>query len=113
MVELQHTIAAVWAGLWFAERLARPIGRLAGAAERVGAGDLNVRVKEKPDLREHASIGPAVAEVEEALKGSGRVVLRYSGTEPLARVMVEGNDAAEVRKHAESLVELIRGKLGA
>ena len=74
---------------------------------------LNVRVREKPDLREHEKIGPAVERVEEALRGTGRVVLRYSGTEPLARVMVEGESAAAVREHAESLVELIRGELGA
>ncbi|WGI20347.1 PAS domain-containing sensor histidine kinase [Amylibacter sp. IMCC11727] len=41
-------LAAIWLGLWFAERLARPVGRLAGAAQRVTAGDLNARVKEEP-----------------------------------------------------------------
>ena len=74
---------------------------------------LNVRVRAKPNLREHVKIGPAVERVEQALRGTGRVVLRYSGTEPLARVMVEGNDAEAVRTHAEKLVELIRGDLGA
>ena len=39
-------LAAIWLGLWFAERLARPVGRLAGAAQRVGAGDLDVQVQE-------------------------------------------------------------------
>jgi len=73
---------------------------------------LNVRVKSKPDLREHATIGPAVRTVEQALADSGRVVLRYSGTEPLARVMVEGCDADSVRGHAEGLVRLIREELG-
>ena len=37
-------LAAIWLGLWFAERLARPVGRLAGAAQRVGGGDLDVQV---------------------------------------------------------------------
>ncbi len=74
---------------------------------------LNVRVREKPDLRQHPVIGPAVGEAESALDGSGRVLLRYSGTEPLARVMVEGKDAEVVRRHAERLVELIRRELGA
>ena len=37
-------LAAIWWGLWFAERLSRPVGRLAGAAQRVGAGDLDVQV---------------------------------------------------------------------
>jgi len=74
---------------------------------------LNVRVREKPDLRQHPVIGPAVGEAESALDGSGRVLLRYSGTEPLARVMVEGKDAEVVRRHAERLVEVIRRELGA
>jgi len=74
---------------------------------------LNVRVREKPDLRQHPVIGPAVGEAESALDGSGRVLLRYSGTEPLARVMVEGKDAEVVRRHAERLCEVIRRELGA
>jgi phosphoglucosamine mutase len=73
---------------------------------------LNVPVREKPDLRRHPGIGPVVAAVEAALRGRGRVVLRYSGTEPLARVMVEGTDAAEVHAHAERLAEAIRRQLG-
>mgnify|MGYP004115828485 FL=1 len=41
-------LAAIWFGLWFAERLARPVGRLASAADQVGSGDLSVRVHEEP-----------------------------------------------------------------
>jgi len=73
---------------------------------------LNVRVREKPDLRLHPTIGPVVAEVEQALAGRGRVVLRYSGTEPLARVMVEGRGAALVREQAERLADVIRKQIG-
>ena len=50
-------LAAVWLGLWFAERLSRPIGRLAGAAEAVGAGDLNVRVMEDDGDDEISTLG--------------------------------------------------------
>jgi len=71
-----------------------------------------IRVRHKPDLRVHARVGPAVAAVEQALSGSGRVVLRYSGTEPVARVMVEGPDAAAVAAHAERLAALIERELG-
>ncbi len=73
---------------------------------------LNVPVRQKPHLREHPVIGPAVQEIERAMDGLGRVVLRYSGTEPLARVMVEGSDAELVRRHAESLASLITRELG-
>ncbi len=50
-------IAAVWVGLWFAERLSRPIGRLVGASQRVGAGDLSVRVREEDGEDEIAQLG--------------------------------------------------------
>ncbi|MDB9857028.1 PAS domain-containing sensor histidine kinase [Amylibacter sp.] len=50
-------LAAIWLGLWFAERLARPVGRLAGAAQRVIAGDLGVRVKEEKGDDEIAMLG--------------------------------------------------------
>ncbi len=73
---------------------------------------INVRVHEKPDLRIHPVIGPAVQEAERALKGTGRVVLRYSGTEPLTRVMVEGRDPDAVRYHAKRLAGIIKRELG-
>ena len=50
-------LAAVWLGLWFAERLSRPVGRLAGAAQRIGAGDLDVRVIEEQGDDEIAVLG--------------------------------------------------------
>ncbi|WP_300517801.1 PAS domain-containing sensor histidine kinase [Aliiroseovarius sp.] len=50
-------IAAIWIGMWFAERLSRPIGRLAAAAERVGEGDLNARVIEEEGDDEIATMG--------------------------------------------------------
>jgi len=73
---------------------------------------LNVRVTDKPDLRKHSEIGPVVREIEQELNDSGRVVLRYSGTEPLTRVMVEGKDAVRVREHAERLAGVIRETIG-
>ena len=73
---------------------------------------VNVRVREKPDLSRHPVIGPLVREIESDLAGSGRVLLRYSGTEPLARVMVEGRDPDAVRRHAERLAGVIRKELG-
>ncbi|MGJ8612329.1 MAG: HAMP domain-containing protein, partial [Octadecabacter sp.] len=50
-------LAAVWVGLWFAERLSRPVGRLVGASQRVGAGDLTVRVPEEEGEDEIAQLG--------------------------------------------------------
>jgi phosphoglucosamine mutase len=73
---------------------------------------LNVRVREKPDLRAHPVVGPAVTEAERALADSGRIVLRYSGTEPVARIMVEGTNAETVRVHAERLARVVEDVLG-
>jgi phosphoglucosamine mutase len=72
---------------------------------------INVKVSSKPDLKSHAAIGPVVAEVERAINGRGRVVLRYSGTEGLARVMVEADDEALVRTSAERVAAIIREHL--
>ena len=62
-------LAAVWMGLWFAERLSRPIGRLAAAAERVGAGDLDARVIEADGDDEIASLGASFNRMTSQLKG--------------------------------------------
>ncbi|WP_092778620.1 ATP-binding protein [Jannaschia pohangensis] len=62
-------LAATWAGLWFAERLSRPVGRLAGAAQRVGQGDLSVRVKEEAGDDEIAMLGRIFNQMTRQLKG--------------------------------------------
>lgn len=62
-------LAAIWLGLWFAERLSRPIGRLAQAAERVGAGNLDSRVPEEEGDDEIATLGRAFNDMTRQLKG--------------------------------------------
>ncbi|WGH80414.1 PAS domain-containing sensor histidine kinase [Jannaschia sp. GRR-S6-38] len=62
-------LAATWAGLWFAERLSRPVGRLAGAAQRVGQGDLDVRVREDEGDDEIAMLGRIFNQMTRQLKG--------------------------------------------
>ncbi len=73
---------------------------------------INIRVSGKPDLHAHPAIGPVVTAVERELEGRGRVVLRYSGTESLARVMVEADDDALVRTTADRIAAVIREPLG-
>ncbi len=62
-------LGAMWMGLWFAERLARPVGRLAAAAERVGLGDLSVRVREEDGDDEIALLGRTFNEMTRQVKG--------------------------------------------
>jgi two-component system, NtrC family, nitrogen regulation sensor histidine kinase NtrY len=68
-------LAAVWLGLWFAERLSRPVGRLAGAAERVGGGDLDVQVAEEDGDDEIASLGRLFNQMTRQLKGQREALI--------------------------------------
>ncbi|RVV99846.1 PAS domain-containing sensor histidine kinase [Mesobaculum littorinae] len=68
-------LASIWLGLWFAERLSRPVGRLAGAAQRVGAGDLDVRVQEEDGDDEIAMLGRIFNGMTRQLKGQRDALL--------------------------------------
>lgn len=74
---------------------------------------VNVRVREKRAFDEIARIRDAASEVESRLGSRGRLLLRYSGTEPLARVMIEGERQEEIEKLAGHLASVIREELGA
>lgn len=68
-------LAAVWLGLWFAERLSRPVGRLTGAAQRVGSGDLDVRVAEEEGDDEIAMLSRYFNQMTSQLKGQREALL--------------------------------------
>jgi two-component system, NtrC family, nitrogen regulation sensor histidine kinase NtrY len=68
-------LAAIWLGLWFAERLSRPVGRLAGAAQRVGAGDLEVQVTEEDGDDEIAMLGRLFNQMTRQLKGQREALM--------------------------------------
>ncbi|MCG6902545.1 MAG: PAS domain-containing sensor histidine kinase [Rhodobacter sp.] len=68
-------LAAIWLGLWFAERLSRPVGRLAGAAQRVGAGDLDVHLQEEEGDDEIAMLGRIFNQMIRQLKGQRDTLL--------------------------------------
>jgi len=74
---------------------------------------VNVKVKSKPPLDSLPEVWRELAAAEKALGKSGRVVLRYSGTEPLARVMVEAEHADDVRRWTDSLANALRQAIGA
>ena len=74
---------------------------------------VNVRVRSKPPLDSLPEVARLLREAEQALGNSGRVVLRYSGTEPLARVMVEAKRDEDVRRWTESLAGALRSAIGA
>jgi phosphoglucosamine mutase len=73
---------------------------------------LNVRVREKKDLRSVPPIAEAMDRVEARLAGHGRLLVRYSGTEPLLRVMIEGEDQQEIQSWAAEIVGTVKEHLG-
>jgi len=74
---------------------------------------VNVQVRSKPPLESLPEVARTLKEAECALGKSGRVVLRYSGTEPLARVMVEAERAEDVQRWTEALAAALRAAVGA
>jgi phosphoglucosamine mutase len=74
---------------------------------------VNVRVREKQGLLEVPAIAAEIRRAEESFAGAGRVLVRFSGTEPLARVMVEGPDMERVESFSGSIAEVIRREMGA
>jgi phosphoglucosamine mutase len=74
---------------------------------------VNVKVREKPPLDSLPEVSRVLAEAERALGNSGRIVLRYSGTEPLARVMVEAETQADVDRWSQALAAALRSEIGA
>ena len=74
---------------------------------------VNVKVKSKPPLETLPEVCRALAEAQSALGENGRVVLRYSGTEQLARVMVEAEHDADVQRFSQSLANALRSSIGA
>ena len=73
---------------------------------------VNVRVRNKKSLTEVPEVAREIRLVEEALGGAGRVLVRFSGTEPLARVMVEGPDMACVDRYTARIADAIRAAMG-
>jgi len=73
---------------------------------------VNVKVREKKPLEGIPSVAEKIRDAENALADTGRVVIRYSGTEALARVMIEAEEEAAMKHHAEAIAQAIRAELG-
>jgi phosphoglucosamine mutase len=89
-----------------------PLGTLVAGLKDYPQVIVNVRVKDKPPLESIAEVRQALAEAQTALGDNGRIVLRYSGTEPLVRVMVEAEQEADVRRFSRSIAEAVRSAIG-
>jgi phosphoglucosamine mutase len=69
---------------------------------------MNVRVRERVDVARVPAVADAMARVRAALGDQGRLLVRYSGTEPLLRIMIEGQDQASVQAWAEEIADAVR-----
>jgi phosphoglucosamine mutase len=94
------------------QRTRRRLSELATGMEQFPQVLLNVKVREPVDPTGDAAICDAVGSVESELGGRGRVILRASGTEPVIRVMVEGEDAHQVSALANRLADSVRKSFG-
>ena len=94
------------------QREQKPLSELAKVMISLPQVLLNVRVRERRDIASVPRIAQAIKDVEAVLNGKGRTVIRYSGTEPLVRVMLEGENKQQIADLAEQIAGAIREELG-
>lgn len=85
----------------------QPLSQLARVLTVLPQAVRNIRVPAKPPLEEIAALQRAISEAKQALGERGRVIVRYSGTEPLARIMIEGENAQQIEQLADNLAEIV------
>jgi phosphoglucosamine mutase len=90
----------------------RELGDLAAELQTYPQVLLNVRVTRKADLKDVPEVAAVVADVERRLGSRGRLLVRYSGTEPLLRIMLEGQDQKRISQWAEEIASAVRARLG-
>jgi phosphoglucosamine mutase len=90
----------------------KTLAEMTAGLERYPQVLVNVRVREKTPFDEMPAVKDEVKKVEELLSQKGRLLLRYSGTEPLARVMIEGESQTKIEGYAEIIAEAIRREIG-
>jgi phosphoglucosamine mutase len=93
-------------------RTQQPLSQLASLFVRFPQRLINVPVRRKPPLHELTELAQAIVEKERELGAAGRILVRYSGTENKARVMVECEDEAQCERHAGELASILQRELG-
>ncbi len=91
----------------------KPLAELVAGMNKYPQTLLNVRIAERIDINQSAPIQAAVRDAENELASSGRVLLRASGTEPVIRVMVEGQNDNQVQQIAQQLADVVRASVSA
>jgi phosphoglucosamine mutase len=88
------------------------LGKLKQCLKKYPQAQRNLMVKEKPPLAELPTVMKLVNEAEKELSGKGRVLLRYSGTEPKIRLLIEGRELDQIDKQADRIVDAIQNAIG-
>jgi phosphoglucosamine mutase len=91
----------------------RPLSELRRVLQKYPQAQRAVTVKSKPPMDELPAVRAAIKAAQEALAPRGRVLVRYSGTEPKARILMEGRDATLLEKHADAVADALQKAIGA
>jgi phosphoglucosamine mutase len=91
----------------------KPLSELKACLSKYPQAQRNLKVREKKPLEELPDVTRLVTEVEQELAGAGRVLLRYSGTEPKIRLLIEGRNGDRINEQADRIAEAIMEKIGA
>ena len=91
----------------------RPLSELKKVLRKYPQAQRNLKVREKPALETLGQVQRLLRETEQTLDGKGRVLLRYSGTEPKIRLLVEGRDESVINGHADRIASAIQESIGA
>ena len=90
----------------------KPLSELRKVLKKYPQAQRNLRVKDKPPLDTLPEVQKLLAAAEADLSGKGRVLLRYSGTEPKIRLLIEGRDQAAIDAHADCIAEALQAEIG-
>jgi phosphoglucosamine mutase len=91
----------------------QPLSKLKRCLKKYPQAQRNLVVKEKPPLAELSAVMKLISETEKELSGKGRVLLRYSGTEPKIRLLIEGQEFDKIDKQANRIADAIQSAIGA
>jgi phosphoglucosamine mutase len=91
----------------------KPLSELKSCLSKYPQAQRNLRVSQKPPIKDLSDVVRLVDAAEQELEGMGRVLLRYSGTEPKVRLLIEGRDFTHINTHADRIAEALQKEIGA
>jgi phosphoglucosamine mutase len=93
------------------EKTGKSLSDLAGCMQRMPQVLLNIKISKKKPLKKMSNVQKTIKDIEKKMNGNGRVLVRFSGTRPLVRVMVEGEDTDRIKIYADEIADSLRAEL--